>query len=520
MRFPSAPWTAARRLLLATMLLAGATITSAADDPKPGSDSYVSNEALQLPGSLQITGPLAPVAFPSSNFRFLDFGSGHFPSEGLILFRQPIVPPGQGSSIDVKSHGILPPSYKFESASGTGVYSELCRTQSLPGFFSPAQNASILLDIDLDPKQLKCPNVESNAKEFVDAAETRFPESKIFHWQIGRIGFLLVTNRLIPQSSSGSDYGSKIDPQRLAALLTFSISANAGKHPTYPVDEIVTTPAITECRCDPALTPEQAHEILAAGKQECIERDTIGRACPGKKYSWEEQRRRRWYFNRSALQGSYLTPGALSGLSNWTFEADGNSDVFVDEWCQLDPFFPCTDISILALTSASTVNSDTKKVFAESLAQGLCPSCEWVRTQETNVTQVSVAASRAADMVDNINQEIDRFADGDFGFMAIPVGLLSMEGLHLEKILPIDLQGDDLDVVQRITQNRYPWIRSIDIAVASVIANDKNLFSYFRLVATHLEGGRPISCYDSELECLLRMNAVDSKTDIDWFVQH
>lgn len=347
-----------------------------------------------------------------------------------------------------------------------------------------------------------------------DASET-FSEKKLYRWRAGVSGYILFTNSLFPDR--GGDYGIEIESDRLVNLLSMAITDDPGQHRYYEVDRVTVREEKTECVCVRGLTKELIRKKTAAPPEDaCTSRDKNGIVCIGSERKWNAEIRNRWYFDPKNLNKPPRNFSSFRSSDLPLFRSDVNPEIYVHLWCQIDPYFPCSDIEIQVLGPPPPGGSRDSYQFSAFLAHALCDwdcntridkrSIRPRRTNDFNIQHISMERARGwDDFIEQANQEISRFSVGDFGFLAIPATVAFEPGINLSGLLPVSTKDNNLTVSEEIRSGRYFLLHDFMITMTTFALEDEPIRGYLRYIYSR-DTGPQYSCESSNFECLANMH--------------
>lgn len=333
---------------------------------------------------------------------------------------------------------------------------------------------------------------------FDDISKSSFPKNKLYIWPGGWSGYLLFTNALFPDSSG--NYSTKIDSARLKNLLSFAVTNDPGRHRYYPIDMIETRPEQVFCNCISAFGSPDTQLLINSERASCVKRDGSGRTCAGEKEVRQAFYKPRWYFDIHSIDCQYLRFKSFKYSDIALYKSDYDDEVFIRYWCQIDPYFPCTEIEILVL--------DSEKHFADFLSKRLCgDQCEWTSATTLNVSRYGnrISDLDSPNSTEKVNELIKKFARGSFGFLAVPLGIATLPGVVFNGIVPVDIENDNEGVSERIRQLNYFLINKFDVAMSSHALKDAPLRNYLQYLYAN-DTGKKYSCYKTDHECLANMH--------------
>lgn len=360
-----------------------------------------------------------------------------------------------------------------------------------------------------------CKVVDTSLADAIKDASGTFPEKKLYRWKAGVSGYVLFTNSLF--LGLDGDHNTEIESNRLVNLLSMAITDDPGQHRYYDVDRITVREERTDCVCERGLSKQQILEKIANPDQDtCTLRDQSGRVCIGNERKWHADIRDRWYFDPQNLNIFPRTFSSFRSSDLPLFRSDVDPELYVHLWCQIDPYFPCTDIEIQVLGPPPPGDSWGNYQFSEFLAHALCDwdcntrideqSVRPRRTNNLNIRHISVEdTSDWDDFVEQANREIERFSEGQFGFLAIPATVVFDPGTKLSGVLPISNKHNNLNAVEEIHSGKYFLLHDFMITMTSFALENEAIRGFLRYIYSW-DSGPEYSCEHSNFECLANMH--------------
>ncbi len=324
------------------------------------------------------------------------------------------------------------------------------------------------------------------------------PTKKIYIWSAGWSGYLLFTNSLFP-TRDGS-YSGEIDSDRLKNLFSYAVTSSRAKNRLhdsrftrlFKVEDIIKFPERRVCKCSTSAKRSEVISEIKSGAT-CTDRDDKKSIiCVGNLKIYPATYLPRWYFSPENFDADYITYNSFAFPPRVDIDDKGPADYSVlSRWCQIDPYFPCTEISIGVLGG-----TETELHFRRYFAQKLCGSnCKNVFNNGS--------FSRALDpnnrgqngkLLEAYNREISLFADGQFGFLAIPLEIATLRGINLSRLLPLDIYDDNRNVEKKMVSYDNFLIQDFSLAIPSYSFQDKSLMEFLKIIID--------PCSVSTLECI------------------
>lgn len=340
----------------------------------------------------------------------------------------------------------------------------------------------------------ECEVVDSSLAEATKDASGFFSDKKLYRWKAGLSGYILFTNSLFP-----GQHGNEIESYRLINLLSMAITNDPGQHSYYPSQQVMIKEAGRTCSCDNSLSKLEISERIAnPSLNMCTERDSNDRLCVGTKISWEASFRDRWYFNQIALNSLPISNNSFKNSDLRLYKSDYDPDVYVHQWCQIDQYFPCTDIEIQVLGSKGSLP------FSDFLAHSLG---NWELshryTNDSNISHIDLKNQGDwRSLIKNANREIEKFSRNDFGFLAIPATIAFDSEVNLEGLLPASIKNNNKAAAEDIKNGDYFLLHEFTITVSNFALQEKPVKDYLKYIYAKKRARKPSSCWNKNIECM------------------